>query len=115
MGHLKAARRAWAWSLLVYAQNPGRFRLFKRHIRWAVAASIRQAESQHWFDFLERSDLGPFLKAHPRLVFRPFSQYMCIRWNWARRVKVISETYECIMKQGRFLKDALETQEGGRS
>jgi hypothetical protein len=113
MGHLKAARRAWAWSLRVYAQNPGRFRLYKRHLRWAVAASIRQAEAHHWFDFLENPAMGPFLKAHPRLVFRPFAQYVSLRWNWARRVKVIRDTYDFVLKGNAFLQAAMATPEGG--
>lgn len=111
-GHLKAARRAWDWSVRVYAQNPGRFRLYKRHLRWAVAATLRQADAHAWFAFLDQPAMHPLVEAHPRLVFRPFSKYMSLGWGWDRRVKVLRDTYAFILARGGFLEEAMGDPEG---
>lgn len=111
-GFWKAAREAWRWSALVYSENPQHFRLYKRHIRWTFSTVIRKAEALEWFALLRQSTMERFVRAHPRLVFRPFTRYMSLRWVWAKRVKVIRDTYKFMQNQGGFLGEAMGIQGG---
>ena len=105
----KVSRRAWSLSNAMYQANP---RKFKRNLRWAVTATVRQAVTRPWFEYLATPDLAPFVQANPRLAFRPMNTYVAKGWGWERRVKVILETYEFINAMDGILKEAMGRPEG---
>lgn len=106
-GYWQVSRRAWDWSVQAYEDNPEARREFQRHLRWSVAAATREARSSEWFSFLDSPEIRPFVEANPRLAFRPMGSYLSTRWSWARRAKVIRETYEFIQAQGGALAKAM--------
>ena len=108
----KAARRAWQWSRHVYRLNPGSLSSFKRHLRWAAAAALSPREALDWFSFHDDPAHVGFSDANPRLVFRALTRYMSVRWNLARRTKVIQDTYRFIVHRGGFLEKAMHSSEG---
>ena len=110
-GHWKAARKAWHWSLQVYQAGSRRSQL-KRHLRWATAAALRPEASLNWFSFHEDPAHAGFVAANPRLVFRAMTSYMSVRWNLARRTRVIMDTYGFIARRGGLLAEALQRPEG---
>ncbi|BDU73466.1 DUF535 family protein [Mesoterricola silvestris] len=105
----KVSRRAWSLSHEMYRANK---RKFKRNLRWAVTAAVRQAVTRPWFEFLATPAMAPFVQANPRLAFRPMNTYMSKAWGWERRVKVILETYEFINAMDGILRDAMLRPEG---
>lgn len=106
-GYWRVSRRAWDWSVLAYEVDPAARRKFKRHLRWSVTAAVREAASSDWFTFLDAPEIRPFVEANPRLAFHPMGGYLCSRWGWARRAKVIRETYEFVHAQGGALARAM--------
>jgi uncharacterized protein VirK/YbjX len=108
----RAAREAWHWSRHVHRLDPGRFKLFKRHLRWAAAAALRPEETLGWFSFHGESDMQGFVHANPRLIFRALSSYMSVRWGSAKRIKVIQDTYLCVTRRGGFLAEAMRDPQG---
>lgn len=111
-GHWKAARRAWAWSEKAYGSGHGRLHRLKRHLRWALSAVLRQRRANAWFSFLDEPGLEAFLWVQPRLVFRPFGQYLALGWSWADRVKVLQDTYRFLRERGGPLREGLSRTEG---
>ena len=111
-GYWQVSRRAWHLSIQAYEESPAARRKFKRHLRWSVTAAVREAASSDWFSFLETPEIRPFVEANPRLAFHPMGGYLCTRWSWARRAKVIRETYEFLHAQGGALQQAM-LQPGG--
>lgn len=108
----KASRRAWVRSASLSQPDHSRFHRFKRQLRWALAAAIRQADAAEWFEWLDQPEMRPYVEADPRLAFRPLGAYMSIRWNWSRRAKVIRDTYAFIHAQGGPLHQAMTSPEG---
>ena len=106
-GYWQVSRRAWDWSVQAYEDTPEARRKLKRHLRWSFTAAIREAASGDWFTFLDSPEIRPFVEANPRLAFRPMGGYMSSKWGWARRAKVIRETYEFIHAQGGVLAQAM--------
>jgi len=105
----KVSRRAWALSHEAYQPNR---RKFKRNLRLAVTAAIRQAVTRPWFEFLATPEMVPYVHANPRLAFRPMNTYLSKGWNWDRRTKVILETYEFINAMEGKLKEAMTLPRG---
>jgi len=105
----KVSRRAWSLSHEMYKANR---RKFKRNLRWAVTAAVRQAVTRPWFEFLATSGMAPFVHANPRLAFRPMNTYMSKAWSWERRTKVVLETYEFINSMKGVLREAMLRPEG---
>jgi uncharacterized protein len=105
----KVSRRAWSLSHEMYKANR---RKFKRNLRWAVTAAVRQAVTRPWFEFLATPEMAPFVHANPRLAFRPMNTYMSKAWGWERRTKVVLETYEFINSMKGVLRDAMLQPEG---
>ena len=85
----RAASRAWKWSQRVYCFNSNGLSLFKRHLRWATAAALSPQEALDWFAFHDEPAIRGFSQANPRLIFRALTSYMSVRWDLARRTKVI--------------------------
>lgn len=106
-GYWQVSRRAWDWSIQAYEDKPEARRKFKRHLRWSATAAVREAASSDWFSFLDSPEIRPFVEANPRLAFRPMGSYVSSKWGWARRAKVIRETYEFIHAQGGLLAKAM--------
>ena len=111
-GYWQVSRRAWKWSVQAYEENPAARRKFKRHLRWSFTAAVREAASSDWFTFLDSPEIRPFVEANPRLAFHPMGGYLCSRWGWARRAKVIRETYEFVHAQGGALAKAMTDPSG---
>jgi len=105
----KVSRRAWSLSHEMYKANR---RKFKRNLRWAVTAAVRQAVTRPWFEFLATNGMAPFVHANPRLAFRPMNTYMSKAWSWERRTKVVLETYEFINSMNGVLREAMLRPEG---
>ncbi len=110
--YLQVSRKAWEYSTQAYEAGPDERRKVKRHLRWAALALLHEASVQGWFTFLEEPVIRPFVLADPRLAFRPMGTYMSRRWNWARRFKVIRETYLFVNAQGRAFQQGLLRPEG---
>jgi hypothetical protein len=105
----KVSRRAWTLSHAMYLANR---RKFKRNLRWAVTAALRQGLTRPWFEYLATPEMAPFVAANPRLAFRPMNTYLSKAWGWPRRTKVILETYEFINSMPGILRNALIQPEG---
>jgi len=108
----RAASRAWKWSQRVYCFNSNGLSLFKRHLRWATAAALSPQEALDWFAFHDEPAIRGFSQANPRLIFRALTSYMSVRWDLARRTKVIQDTYRFLVSQGGFLEKAMQSPGG---
>lgn len=106
-GYIRVSRKAWAYSSQAYENRPGESENLKRHLRWTVQSILQEASVQGWFAFLDEPAMRPFLAAQPRLAFRPMGTYMSRRWDWARRFKVIRDTYGFVHARGGRLQEAL--------
>lgn len=98
----KTFRKAWVYGLAI----DGNCHL-KHGLRWGFLAIIRPCFSEEWFNWIERSDLQPFVKANPMLALRPLRPYLSIRWNRKKRFKVIGDTYDFVLCQGGAMRRAL--------
>jgi hypothetical protein len=106
-GYIAVSRKAWDYSTQAYETRPGDRKKFKQHLRWAAMAALREAFVQDWFAFLEEPAIHPFVEANPRLALRPMGTYMCRKWDWSRRFKVIRDTYIFAHAHGGALQEAL--------
>lgn len=111
-GYLAVSRKAWSYSAQAYGGGAGGRGKVKRHVRWAVTAAVREAVVRGWFTFLEEPAVRPFVAANPRLAFRPMGTYLSRRWGWAKRLKVIRDTYLFADATGGAFREAL-LREGG--
>lgn len=111
-GYIQVSRKAWAYSAQAYEARPGEQKKFKRHLRWAALAVLREASVQGWFSFLDEPVIRPFVVANPRLAFRPMGTYMSRRWDWSRRFKVIRDTYIFVNAKGGVFQEAMLREEG---
>ncbi|WP_243317400.1 DUF535 family protein [Geothrix paludis] len=111
-GYILVSRKAWHYSTQAYEARPEERKKIKRHLRWAVLAVLREASVQGWFAFLDEPVVRPFVAASPRLAFRPMGTYMSRRWDWAKRFKVIRDTYIFVNAKGGAFQQAMLREEG---
>lgn len=108
---LRAAHRAWTLANTVYGRG-GIAQHLKQHCRWAVIAATRPSEALDWFSCLDAAEMRPFVQRIPYLTFKPLRIYLSTRWDFARRKKVILDTFRFIRNYRGALLDASLQSEG---
>lgn len=104
----RAGWRAWRCSDRAYlGLETAQRRIFKQNLRWALAAALQPKATQAWFNELEGEALRRYTDVNPLLAFKPMRVYGSTRWNRARRIRVLRDTYRFIESRGGLLRDAV--------
>jgi len=110
-GPAQAASQALRYARRAYRDRRWPDRM-KQLLRWPALAALRPRESIDWFQRCEQPDLRPLLQRQPHLALKPLRPYVSVRWDRARRARVILDSCEFLLSGPAPLRDALLRPEG---
>ena len=93
-------KKGWKLARIGYSNKDKRYR---RKQQWKIFYHIliSQRFASKWFNILKSDDLSLIFKYRPTLYIKPFRVYMSTRWNNAKKIKVIEDTYRFILQQSK--------------
>lgn len=101
----------YQFASIAYANSsPGYCRKQRRKIFYHVLLHPKFA--REWFALLKSPALDDVFSHRARLYIKPFRPYISIRWNKARKVKVILDTYRFIKSKGNAFGETITGKDG---
>jgi len=97
---------AWRLARRIHAPSPWNSRLAKVVGRSCTALATHASYSG-WVEFLLRPENRPFAEANPMLWHRTLLGYLSTRWEGAKKVKVLTDSYRFAQTHPGPLRDCL--------
>lgn len=87
---------------------------YKRKQQWKSCWGVfsRPSLACKWFTTLKSPEFAIVSENRKRLYIKPFRVYISIRWNKAKRIKVILDTYKYILTRSKSLSQIITKQDG---